>query len=169
MTKGPVVDVGVAAPVRVDGGSVGWRIAWRASYTIVRHLGPLVRLVVAADMPTFSERILELKLTGRRTGRPRTVLVTLIRLGGNWYVGHPNGRAGWLANLDASGPVWATVLGQAPVRVQSVPLALGPERTAVIRETARQQPILARSLYRAAQGHILRAGVYHRLELAEDV
>lgn len=157
------------ARLSVDGGSLGWRIALRASYAIVRHLGPLVRLIVAADAPTFSERILELKLIGRHTGRSRTVLVTLIRLGGNWYVGHPNGRAGWLANLESSGPVWATVLGQAPVCVESVPLTLGPERTAVIRETARQQPLLARTLYRAAQRHVLRAGVYHRLELADPL
>ena len=154
------------APVRVDAGSLGWRLAWQAMYAIVRHLGPLVRLVVAADVPTFPDRILELRLVGRRTGRPRTVLVTLITLGGHWYVGHPNGQAGWLSNLEAAGEGSARLLGREPVRVRSVPLALGPERTAVILETARQQPIFARQLYRAAQRHILRAGVYCRLEPA---
>jgi hypothetical protein len=152
------------APARVDAGSLGWRLAWRGMYAIVRHLAPLVRLVVAAEVPTFPDRILELSLVGRRSGRPRTVLVTLITIRGRWYVGHPNGRAGWLANLAAAESISARILGQAPVRVRSVPLALGVERTAVIRETARQQPILARQLYRAAQRHILRAGVYYRLE-----
>jgi hypothetical protein len=152
-------------PLQVDRGSLGWRITWRAAYAVVRHLGSIVRLCAAADVPTFSDRILELALVGRRTGRSRTVLVTLITYRGSWYVGHPNGRAGWLANLGAAEAVPARVLGQPPLRVRSVPLALGPERTAVILETARQQPILARTLYRAAQGHILRAGVYHRLEL----
>jgi hypothetical protein len=133
-------------------------------YAIVRHLGPVVRLVVAGDVPTFPDRILELALTGRRTGRPRTVLVTLITISGRWYVGHPNGRAGWLANLAAADETGARLLGHPPVRVRSVPLVVGAERTAVILETARQQPILARQLYRVAQGHILRAGVYHRLE-----
>jgi hypothetical protein len=153
-----------SAPVRVDAGSLGWRLAWRVLYAIVRHVGPLVRLVVAAEVPTFPNRILELRLVGRRTGRPRTVLVTLITIRGRWYVGHPNGRAGWLANLAAVDATSARVLGQAPVRVRSMPLALGAERTAVIHETARQQPFLARQLYRAAQRHILRAGVYCRLE-----
>ena len=157
-----------AARLSVDRGSFGWRITWRAAYAVVRHLGLLVRLVVIADVPTFSDRILELALTGRRSGKQRPVLVTLITLRGHWYVGHPNGRAGWLANLEASDAISATLLGRPPVRVRSVPLSVGPERTAVIRETARQQPILARQLYRAAQRHILRAGVYHRLELAED-
>ena len=168
MSDGAEAGGPVARGLALDRGNTGWRIAWRAAYSVVRHLGSITRLAAAADVPTYADRILELALVGRRSGRPRTVLVTLIRLGGNWYVGHPNGEAGWLANLDSAGAVWATVLGQAPVRVQSVPLALGPERTAVIRETARQQPFLARTLYRAAQGHILRAGVYHRLELAED-
>jgi len=153
-----------SAPVQVDGGSLGWRIAWRAMYAIVRHLGPVVRLFVAADVPTFPDRILELGLVGRRTGLPRPVLVTLITLRGRWYVGHPNGHAGWLANLAAAESAPARILGGASIRVRSVPLALGAERTAVIRETALQQPILARQLYWAAQGHILRAGVYHRLE-----
>jgi hypothetical protein len=153
-----------AGPVRVDAGSAGWRFAWRVMYAVVRHLGPLVRLVVVAEVPTFPDRILELALTGRRTGRPRTVLVTLITIRGHWYVGHPNGRAGWLANLAATDQTWARLLGHPPVRVRSVPLIVGAERTAVILETARQQPLFARQLYRAAQRHILRAGVYHRLE-----
>ena len=160
----PGVEARSPEPVQVDAGSLGWRIAWRAMYAIVRHLGPVVRLFVAAEVPTFPDRILELGLVGRRTGRPRPVLVTLITLRGRWYVGHPNGRAGWLANLAAAESAPARLLGQAPVRVRSVPLGLGAERTAVILETARQQPILARQLYRAAQRHILRAGVYHRLE-----
>jgi hypothetical protein len=133
---------------------------------VVRHLGPLVKLIVAVGAPTFPDRIVELELVGRRTGRPRHVLVTLLTIDGRWYVGHPNGRAGWLANLEAAGRVRATILGRPPVEVRSVPLMLGPERTSVILATARQQPILARTMYRAARRHILRAGVYHRLELA---
>ena len=148
----------------VDAGNPAWRIAWRAGYAIARHWGRPMRALVALGVPTFAGHIVELALVGRRTGRPRHVLVTLIRLDGRWYVGHPNGPASWLANLGAADSVKLTVLGQRPVQVRSIPLEIGTERTAVIRETARQQPILARTMYRAAQHHILRAGVYHRLE-----
>ena len=155
------------ARLRVDDGYRFWRIVWRVGYLVVRRLGWLTRLLAAMGVPSFANNIIELELTGRRSGRDRTVLVTLLRLNGAWYVGHPNGRAPWLANLESAGVVKATVLGQAPVRVRSVPLPLGEERTAVIRETSRQQLIPARPLYWAARRHILRAGIYHRLELVE--
>ena len=162
--RGAAAD-GLAA-FRVDGGSLAWRIAWRAFYLVARRFGWLVRLAVAAGLPSFEDGILELQLVGRRTGRPRPVLVTLIRHRGAWYVGHPNGPASWLANLRAAGVVTATLLGSPPVRLRAVPLPVGPERTAVIRATSREQLIPARPLYWAARGHILRAGIYCRLELA---
>ena len=155
------------AATRVDDGYLAWRVTWRAFYLVARRFGWLVRILVAAGAPSFEDRILELSLVGRRTGRPRPVLVTVIRLRGAWYVGHPNGPAGWLANLEAAGVVTATLLGSPPVRLRSMPLPLGPERTAVIRATSSEQLIPARPLYWAARGHILRAGIYHRLELAD--
>jgi hypothetical protein len=155
------------APSRVDDGTLAWRIVWRGFYFIARRFGWLVRILVAAGAPSFEDRILELALVGRRTGRPRPVLVTLIRLHGAWYVGHPNGPASWLANLEAAGVVTATLLGNPPIRLRATPLPVGPERTAVIRATSSQQLIPARPLYRAARGHILRAGIYHRLELVD--
>ena len=158
---------GNVAPTRVDDGNRAWRLAWRALYLIARRLGWLVRVLVAVGAPSFEDRILELSLVGRRTGRPRPVLVTVIRLRGAWYVGHPNGPAAWLANLEAAGVVTATLLGSPPVRLRSTPLPVGPEREAVIRATSSQQLLPARPLYWAARGHILRAGIYHRLELAD--
>jgi hypothetical protein len=149
----------------VDAGDRSWRIVWRACYAVARRWGRLMRVAVAMGVPSFAGHIVELALVGRRTGRPRTVLVTLIRVGEGWYVGHPNGETAWLANLAAADSVQMTILGLPPLRVRSVPLRLGPERVAVIEATARQQPILARSLYRVSRRHILRAGVYHRLDL----
>jgi hypothetical protein len=156
------------ASFRLDTGYMPWRIAWRIFYFVARRFGWLVRLSVAAGVPSFEDRILELRLVGRRTGRPRPVLVTLIRVRGAWYVGHPNGPAAWLANLEAAGVVTATLLGFPPVRLRATFLPVGPERTAVIRATSSEQLIPARPLYWAARGHILRAGIYCRLELAED-
>jgi hypothetical protein len=147
----------------VDAGNPVWRRIWKAGYVVARRWGPLMRLLVALRVPTFDKEIVELSLVGRQTGRPRPVLVTLLTVGGRWYVGHPNGTAGWLANLAAAKSAMLTIPRQAPVRVRSIPLGLGPEREAVIRATASQQPIPIRPIYRAARNHILRAGVYHRL------
>jgi hypothetical protein len=153
---------------RVDGGELAWRIAWRGFYLVARRFGWLVRLAAAAGVPSFEDRILRLDLIGRRTGRPRPVLLTLIRLRGAWYVGHPNGPAAWLGNLKAAGVVTATLLGSPPVRLRATLLPVGPERTAVIRATSSEQIIPARPLYWAARGHIMRAGIYARLELEDD-
>jgi hypothetical protein len=149
----------------VDAGNPVWRVVWRGIYVIGRRWGRLIRLLVAVRMPSFEPVIVELDLVGRRSGRPRPVLVTLIHVAGRLYVGHPNGPAGWLSNLEGARSVRLTMARAAPVLVRSIPLGLGPERDAVIRATATQQPIPFRPLYRASRGHILRAGVYHRLEI----
>jgi hypothetical protein len=156
----------VAHPLvtHIDAGGRWWRIAWRAAYVVARRWGRVMRLLAAAGVPTFEYQFIELDLVGRRTGRPRPVILTLIRVEDSWYVGHPNGPRSWLSNLAAAGSVEATVLGMPAVRVRPVALGLGPERDAVIRATAWQQPFGARGWYQAAQAHILRAGIYYRLE-----
>lgn len=149
----------------LEGGNPIWRAVWRANYAVARHWGPLMRLLVALRVPSFDREIVELSLVGRRTGRPRPVLLTLLVLDGRWYVGHPNGQAGWLSNLEAVDSVMLTIPRRPSVRVRSIPLGLGPERELVIRATSRLQPIPIRPIYRASRGHILRAGIYHRLEV----
>jgi hypothetical protein len=114
-------------------------------------------------LPGFG-RFVELQLVGRRTGRPRPVILTLLVLDGRWYVGHPDGAAPWVRNLQAAGAallVWGS--GRA-VRVRAVPLEAGPERDRLIRATAWLQPFPASLLYRAARRHILAVGAYLRLE-----
>ncbi|HLO34669.1 MAG TPA: hypothetical protein VK194_01240, partial [Candidatus Deferrimicrobium sp.] len=54
--------------------------------------------------------------------------------------------------------------GLASARFAARRLPPGPERDAVIRSTAVQQPFPANVLYRAARRHIAAVGVYHRLE-----
>ena len=152
------------APTHAGPGKRRWRIAWRAAYVVARRWGPFVRLLVLVRVPGFDNEIVELALVGRRTGRPRPVLITLIRVDGSWYVGHPNGPRPWLENLAAVDSVVMRLPRQAPVRVRPVVLALGPERDAVIEATGFQQPSPGRWLYRAARGHILEAGIYFRLE-----
>jgi hypothetical protein len=148
----------------VDAGSRTWYVVFRAAYMVVRRTAPLVRMLVALGMPFIGRRIVELALVGRRSGRPRPVLLTLLRVDGRWYVGHPNGPRAWLANLAAMDSLLVTLPERASVRVRPVILPPGAERDAVILATGEQQPIPARYLYRAARRHIFRAGIYVRLE-----
>ena len=80
--------------------SVAWTLTFRAAYAFIRVLDPLFRWT------WFSVGIgITSKLTvrGRKTGRDRSVLVGLLHVGGEWYVGHPNGEVAWTANLRQRG------------------------------------------------------------------
>ena len=105
-----------------------------------------------------------LTVRGRQTGRERSVLVGLIRVGGHWYVGHPDGEVAWTANLRAAERARLVPRPEAALEVTSVPLVNGPERDAVILATADQQPFPGNLLYRAARRHILSEGRYFHLE-----
>jgi deazaflavin-dependent oxidoreductase (nitroreductase family) len=107
-----------------------------------------------------------LTVRGRRSGHERSVLVGLLRVQGAWYVGHPNGDVGWTANLRDAGRARIAPRPESSFEVTAVPLADGPERTAVIRATAEQQPFPGNVLYRAARRHILSEGRYFRIEPA---
>jgi hypothetical protein len=155
-------------PLRVDAGNPVWQVVWRAAYVVARRWGRLVRLFVALGVSTYGQGIVELRLVGRRTGRPRPLLLTLIRWDGNWYVGHPNGPRPWLANLASAESVVMALPRSGSVVVRGTPVHLGHERDEVIGATAIQQPWPGRLLYSAAQSHILRAGIYYRLERLPD-
>jgi hypothetical protein len=143
--------------------SAAWTVALRIEYAILRVLDPLIRWM------WFSVGIgITSKLTvrGSRTGRPRSVLVGLLRVDGSWYVGHPNGEVGWTANLREAGRATIAPSAEESFEVTATPLEAGPERTAVIRATAEQQPFPGNLVYRAARRHILSQGRYFRLEPA---
>ncbi len=107
-----------------------------------------------------------LTVTGRRSGRDRTVLIGLISVGGHWYVGHPNGEVAWTANLRAARRARIAPRPGVDVDVVAEPLEPGAERDAVILATSAQQPFPANLVYRAARRHILNEGRYFRLEPA---
>lgn len=144
-------------PLPVPGASVAWHRYLRLQYLFIRLFDPAARLLWRVGALGITA---ELEVRGRRTGRPRRVLVGLLELGGRRYVGHPDGMVGWTANLLAAGEGHLTRPGQAPQRVSAVPLGDGPERTAVILATARQQPFPGNVVYRLARGHILAVGDY---------
>src|SRR5262245_22992679 len=79
--------------------STGWAVALRMQYAMLRVLDPLVRWTWFSVGIGITSR---LTVAGRRSGRPRSVLVGLLRVDGAWYVGHPNGEVGWTANLRAA-------------------------------------------------------------------
>ncbi len=141
--------------------SAAWNVTWRAAYALIRVMDPLLRWTWFSVGLGITSR---LTVRGRKTGRERSVLVGLIRVGGHWYVGHPNGEVAWTRNLRSLGSARLAPRPEAPVDVTAAPLELGAERDAVIIATAEQQPFPANLLYRGARGHILSEGRYFRLE-----
>jgi hypothetical protein len=149
----------------MDRGSRVWDWVWRACYRLIRVLDPLIRSYLALGGWGL-QRVVDLRVRGRRTATERSVLLTLLTVGDRGYVGHPNGRSRWVRDLDAAGEAVLVVPGDAGVVVRATRVA-GTEREAVIRSTAHQQPFPANVLYRASRGHILRVGAYYRLEATD--
>ena len=145
--------------------SGAWSLVLVGAYAFIRLIDPVVRWTWFSVGLGITSR---LTVRGRRTGRERSVLVGLIRVDGRWYVGHPNGEVAWTANLRSAGRARIAPRPEAPLDVVAQPLAPGEERDAVILATAAQQPFPANLLYRGAQGHILAAGCYFRLEPLTD-
>ena len=141
--------------------SGAWRLTFRAAYALIRALDPLFRWTWFSVGIGITSR---LSVRGRSSGRDRSVLVGLLRVGGHWYVGHPNGEVAWTANLRGAGCARIAPRPESALDVAAVPLDAGPERDAVISAAAEQQPFPANLLYRGARRHILSEGRYFRLE-----
>lgn len=139
----------------------GWALAWRLTYAFLRLIDPLLRISWRVGALGITSR---LDVLGRRSGRPRSILVGLLRVDEGWYVGHPNGPAAWTRNLEAAGEAVIRPWTGTPIRVSATRLGPGPERDAAIRATASQQPFPGDLLYRASRSHVLAVGVYFRLE-----
>lgn len=129
-------------------------------YAGLRLLDPLIRVWWRGY---GLGNVVELVTPGRRTGRPRSVLVGLLVADGQWYVGHPNRHVSWTRNLAAAGEGTVRVHGVAAVAVTAVLLPPGHERDAAIRATS-QHPFPGNVIYRLARRHIQAVGVYFRLD-----
>lgn len=152
-----------SAPALQPRRSAAWSAVFRVSYRLIRIMSPLLESWRANGLPGL-DGVVELRMVGRRTGRPRWILVTLITVDGQGYVGHPNGEAAWTRNIEASGSVEVDPSGPTGPRYAVHRLPAGPERDSVVRATWRQQPFPANVLYRAAGRHVAAVGVYYRLE-----
>jgi hypothetical protein len=143
-------------------GSVAWRLALRVMYRFLRLLDPLIRSWLRLGVGGL-DGVVEVRVVGRRTGAMRTTLLTLLSMGGEWYIGHPNGDTGWTRNAEAAGIVQIDPPAADGNTFSVVRLPAGPERDAVIRATRTQQPFPGNLVYRAAARHIAAVGVYFRL------
>ncbi|MGQ0608767.1 MAG: hypothetical protein ACT4OQ_09950 [Chloroflexota bacterium] len=141
--------------------STTWHATFRVAYAFIRLIDPLLRWTWFSVGLGITSR---LSVRGRSTGRERSVLVGLIRVGGRWYVGHPNGEVAWTRNLRSRALARVAPRPEAPIEVTAEPLEHGAERDAVIMATADQQPFPANLLYRGARRHILSEGSYFRLD-----
>jgi hypothetical protein len=146
-----------------------WDRAFRVFYWIIARLGPLLRPVVER---VELGNLVELIVSGRRTGKRRVVLLGLLRVESGWYLGHPNGAANWTRNLDAAGAggaAGAAALrfpGRQPLPITAELLPLGDERRQVILRTWHQHVFPGTILYWLARKHIFAVGRYYRIELA---
>jgi hypothetical protein len=154
--------------VTARNGSSFWRVALRLMYRFLRLMDPMIRASRARGAPG-TDGFVELKVAGRQSGRPRTTLLTLLSVGDERYVGHPNGDTQWTRNAEAAGVVGIDPPGAYGGMFSVVRLPPGPERDAVITATRTQQPFPANLVYRAAARHIAAVGVYFRLVPTADV
>lgn len=139
----------------------GWSIFFRVAYRILRVLDrPLAWWVRRVGLG----RVVEIRIRGRRSGRDRRQLVTLLSVRSDRYVGHPNEEAQWIRNLEAAGRAALIVRDRPAEIVRAVRLERGLERDEAIRATWTQQPVGADVVYRLARRHVAARGVYFRLE-----
>ena len=141
-----------------------WSVAFRAWYRLLRVIdAPLMWLVRTRGFGN----VVVLRVTGRLTGRDRSLPLGLLTVGERRYVGHPSGDTAWTLNLRAS--------EEASIESATVPawrfwpqvLDPGPERDAVVRATFRQHPFPGNAIYRLAGRHVSTNGVFFRLEASE--
>lgn len=137
-----------------------WSHAFRTFYWLVTRLAPLVRPWVER---VGLGNVVELVVPGRQSGRRRVVLLGLLRVGDEEYVGHPDGSANWTRNLDAVGLATLVVTRQAPLEIRVDLLPVGEERARVIAATWRQHVFPGNVIYWLARRHIAAVGRYYRI------
>jgi hypothetical protein len=131
-------------------------------YGVLRVLDVWIRLWWRAGA---LGNVVELRVAGSRTGRLRRVLLTLLRDGDRWFLGHPNGDVAWTLNLEAAGTADVILRGGPALTIRARRLELGELRDRAILAT-REQPFPANIVYRLARAHIRAVGVFFIIEPA---
>ena len=143
--------------------SRAWTAYLRVQYRLIRLIDPLVHPFWRA---WGLGNVVELELVGRRSGRPRRVLVGLLRADGRWYVGHPNGETAWTRNLAAADEATLVVSWPTRLTVRHRRLGDGEERDRAIWATS-QHLFPGNVVYRLARAHIRAVGAYFVLEVVD--
>ena len=141
--------------------SAAWTGYFRLQYRLIRLLDPLARITWRA---WGLGNVVELRVPGRRTGRPRPILLGLLRADGRWFLGHPNGDTAWTRNLEASPDAELVLRWPGAVTVHATRLTEGPLRESAILATG-QHVFPGNLVYRLALRHIRAAGTYFEIKL----
>jgi deazaflavin-dependent oxidoreductase (nitroreductase family) len=139
-----------------------WGRALPVIYALIGFVDPLVRASWQGQGPGLGN-VVELRVAGRRTGRVRRVLLTLLVDGEQWFLGHPNGDVNWTRNLEAAGTADVAFRRVAPVTIRARRLEPGEERDRALRTTD-QHPFPGNIYYRLARAHIRAVGVFFSIE-----
>ena len=107
--------------------------------------------------------IVELRVSGKRTGRPRRAVLGLLRVGNRWFLGHPSGLVPWTRNLEAAHEADLVLRWPTPIPVRAMLLPPGDLRDRAILATG-QHPFPGNLIYRLARAHIRAEGVFFVLE-----
>lgn len=138
---------------------------WPRWYRLLRAIEPLI-------LPIWRRfgigNVVRLVVVGRRTGIERRVLLGVLSVGGQRYLGHPDIACPWTANLEAAGEGSLESRDGRLHRFRAVALAPGAERDAVIRATFRQHPFPGNVCYWLSREHIRRVGRFYRLESLDE-
>lgn len=138
-----------------------WSFTLRLFYSVIARLQPLVRPLAEG---IGLGNVVELIVSGRRTGRRRVVLLGLLRVDRRWYLGHPNGPVNWTRNLDAAGRATLVLAHQPPIEIRPELLPVGDERRRVIAATWHQHVFPGNVIYWLARRHIFAVGRFYRIE-----
>ena len=128
---------------------------------LVRHAGRAAPSTVGRTRGLGN--VVGLIVPGRRTGRRIVVLLGLLEVGGERYIGHPNGQVNWTRNLDTAGGATLVLTRRRPVKIQVDLLPPGEERDRAIEATWSQHVFPGNVIYWLARRHIFAVGRYYRI------
>jgi hypothetical protein len=137
-----------------------WRRYLPVQYRLIRLLDPMAR----AWWHAFGlGNVVELRVAGRRSGRVRGVLLGLLRDGGHWFLGHPNGDVAWTRNLEAAGTADLVFHRLPALTIRATRLQDGAMRDRAILATG-QHAFPGNLVYRLARAHIRAVGTFFEIE-----
>jgi len=143
--------------------SARWNAWLPIQYRIIKALNPLVRFLWRG----FGiGNIVELRVVGRRTGLTRSVPLGLLRDGGRWFLGHPNGDVPWTLNLEAAGTALLIFRPPTAIAVRARRLEPGELRDRAIAATG-QHVFPGNLVYRLARAHVRAVGAYFLIEVGD--